>query len=92
MKIFGIYLLVVAVMSLIAFFAYLVDKRKAQKGKWRVKESVLILLGFFGGAAGALLSMKIFRHKTKHWYFWLTNILFLIMHVVVAVWICLKFA
>ena len=35
---------------------------------------VLLLLGFFGGAFGALLAMKVFRHKTKHIYFWIVNL------------------
>ena len=62
-------------MSLIAFIFYGVDKRKAKKGAWRIPEAVLLNLGFFGGAIGAIVGMKAFRHKTKHWYFWLFNIL-----------------
>ena len=70
-----IYLAVIAAISIVAFFAYMADKRKAKKGKWRTQESVLLGLGFFGGAVGALLGMVCFRHKTKHWYFWAVNIL-----------------
>ena len=72
-------------MSLITFFTYRSDKRKAIKGEWRIRESVLISLGFFGGAIGALLSMQIFRHKTKHWYFWAFNTVFLLLHIGVGV-------
>ena len=64
-----------AVMSVIAFFAYGSDKRKAKKKKWRTPEAVLLGLGFFGGAVGALLGMNLFRHKTKHFYFWVINFL-----------------
>ena len=64
-----------AVMSVIAFFAYGLDKRKAKKKKWRTPEAVLLGLGFFGGAVGALLGMNVFRHKTKHFYFWVINFL-----------------
>lgn len=74
-------------MSVIAFFFYGADKRKAKKGQWRVKESVLLGLGVFGGAIGALLGMKIFRHKTKHWYFWAVNIAGLILQIVVFIFI-----
>jgi len=63
-----------AVMSVIAFFAYGLDKRKAKKRAWRTPEAVLLGLGFFGGALGALLGMNLFRHKTKHFYFWLINL------------------
>lgn len=62
------------IMSLIAFLFYATDKRKARNGAWRIPESVLLLLGFFGGAFGALLAMKVFRHKTKHIYFWIVNL------------------
>ena len=60
-------------MSMIAFILYGVDKRKAKKEMWRIPEAVLLNFGFFGGAIGALLGMKMFRHKTKHWYFWFFN-------------------
>ena len=61
--------------SAVALWQYGRDKRKARKKKNRVPESVLLGLGFFGGAAGALLGMSLFRHKTRHWYFWAANIL-----------------
>jgi len=53
----------------IAFAAYGIDKWKARHGKWRISEATLILLAFIGGALGALLGMKVFRHKTQHWKF-----------------------
>ena len=90
MTILLIYLAFVVVMSIIAFFTYFADKNKAKRGKWRIKESVLLGLGFFGGAVGALTAMKVFRHKTKHWYFWVCNIFSLLLHVAAAVLICVK--
>ena len=62
-------------MSLVAFVAYMLDKIKAKKDKWRIPESTLLSLGFLGGALGALLSLELFRHKTKQWYFRAVNIL-----------------
>lgn len=61
------------VMSLIALILYGRDKRKAKKGAWRTPEAVLLGIGLLGGSMGALLGMYLFRHKTKHWYFWLFN-------------------
>ncbi len=58
---------------MIAFILYGADKRRARKGHWRIPESVLLGFGFFGGSIGALLGMYLFRHKTKHWYFWVVN-------------------
>ena len=60
-------------MGLIAFFAYGIDKHRAKRNRWRIPESVLLGLGLFGGAIGAMAGMNFFRHKTKHWYFWLIN-------------------
>ena len=79
---FGIFL---AIMSVIAFILYGIDKRKAKKGAWRISEKALLFVSFFGGAAGGLLGMSVFRHKTKHWYFWAVNILGLIWQIVLAV-------
>ena len=72
-------------MSLVAFILYGVDKRKAKKELWRIPEAVLLNFGFFGGAIGALLGMKMFRHKTKHWYFWFFNIFGLIWQIAIPV-------
>ncbi len=70
-----VYAAFLAVMSLIALVLYISDKKKAKRGAWRTPEAVLLGFGFFGGAIGALIAMKVFRHKTKHWYFWVVNIL-----------------
>ncbi len=67
------YLLFCAVMSLTAFIFYGRDKMLAREHKWRTPEKILLSLGFFGGSLGALLGMRLFRHKTKHWYFWAVN-------------------
>lgn len=70
------YLLIAcAAVSLAAFVFYGADKLKAKQGAWRVPEKVLLSLSFFGGAPGGILGMLLFRHKTKHWYFWLCNFL-----------------
>ncbi len=71
------------VMSLIAYLLYGADKRKAKKHKWRIPEAVLLGAGFFGGAVGALIGMRAFRHKTKHWYFWAVNLLAIALHAVI---------
>ena len=78
-----IYLIVIGVMSFITFILYAADKHKAIHNQWRIRERTLLLFGVFGGAAGALLGMELCRHKTKHWYFWLVNILSLGIHFAV---------
>ena len=87
MKIWIIYLCVIGVISLVAFFLYASDKAKAKRGKWRIPEKVLLLLSFFGGAVGGLSGMLLFRHKTRHWYFWFVNIVGLAWQAGLAVWL-----
>ena len=69
------YLALLSLASLIAFVAYGLDKYKAQRDLWRIPEAFLLGVGFCGGALGALLGMKLFHHKTKHWYFWVVNLI-----------------
>lgn len=85
MKYYLIYLAALALLSVIAFCLYGADKRKAKQGAWRIKEATLLGFGFCGGAIGALAAMEVFRHKTKHWYFWAVNLLGLAWQVVVFV-------
>ncbi len=78
-----IILIVILAVSLINFIVYGVDKLKAKSGAFRVPEKVLLSLSFLGGALGGILAMNLFRHKTKHWYFWVVNVLSLIIHIAV---------
>ncbi len=80
----------ILLMSLITLILYKADKVKAKKNKWRIRESILLGFGFFGGALGGIAGMKLFRHKTKHWYFWAVNILGIALHIAVLVLIIMK--
>ena len=71
----SVFLIYLAVASLISFALYVIDKAKARRGAWRISEKALLLSGFLGGAVGALLAMQLVRHKTKHPYFYAINIL-----------------
>ena len=81
-----ILLLLVAV-NLVSFTLYGLDKLKAKKGLWRIKESTLLLIAALGGSVGALLGMEVFRHKTKHWQFKVLVPVFLVLHIALAVWL-----
>ena len=59
----------VIVINLIAFLAMYIDKKKAQKGKWRIKESTLFMLVLLGGGIGGIAGMYTFRHKTQKMQF-----------------------
>lgn len=77
------YLIYLLVISIVTFFLYLIDKRKAKKNKWRIKEVVLLGFPIIGGAFGGFLGMILLRHKTRaeHWYFYVVNILGILLHL-----------
>ena len=52
--------------NIVAFITIYIDKQKAIKHQWRIKEITLFLLSIIGGSLGTLLGMYTFRHKTKH--------------------------
>lgn len=58
--------MMILALNLFSFCLFGLDKWKAQKGMWRIPEKTFLLLGAFMGAAGILLGMKLFRHKTRH--------------------------
>ena len=74
-----LYLLFINVAAFAAMFA---DKRRAVQRRWRVPERTLFFLAFIGGAAGALLGMFIFRHKTRHLSFRVLLPLFLLLNLI----------
>ena len=79
-----------AVINLLTFIVYGADKRRARKGKWRVPDKTLFLLPLLGGSIGALLGMRVFHHKTKHWYFVWGIPAILLAQIALAVWIYTK--
>lgn len=68
--------------NIFTFFIFGLDKRKAIKNKWRIKESTLLLCALLMGSFGALLGMKIFHHKTKHAKFKILVPIFAILNIV----------
>ena len=54
------------VINVVTFLVYGIDKWKAKQGSWRISEATLLILAVIGGSIGALLGMKVWRHKTMH--------------------------
>ena len=73
--------------NLVTFAVYGIDKRRARRGAWRVPEKTLFLLPLLGGSIGALLGMRVFRHKTKHWYFVWGVPAILLAQIALAAWL-----
>lgn len=65
MDTFTVILTYLEIVNLIAFAMMGIDKRRAQKGLWRIPEGTLILSAVVGGSIGALAGMYLFRHKTR---------------------------
>lgn len=55
-----------ALINLIAFLLYGIDKWKSRHAKWRITEARLLSIALLGGSLGAFLGMKIWHHKTLH--------------------------
>ena len=80
--IISIYLVAI---NLISFILYGIDKRRSKKSKWRISEKALITTALLGGSVGALLAMKVFRHKTKHKKFTIGVPLILVLQIVLLI-------
>lgn len=85
-----LYAIALLVLSIITFFVYLADKKKAKKGAWRISEKTLLTLSFFGGAVGGFAAMYTARHKTKHWYFFAVNLLGLVWQAALFVFLLIN--
>lgn len=72
-----------AVMSLLAFAAYGLDKSAARRAGQRVSEQTLLALGLLCGWPGAVIAQQLFRHKTRkrsvRRAFWRTVVLNLLL-------------
>ena len=79
--------LLIIMMSIIAFIAMGVDKRKAKQHKHRISEKTLWILALVGGAIGSYLGMIFFRHKTKHLNFRIGFTLLAVGHLTLLFWI-----
>lgn len=74
-------LLYLIIINLFTFYLFYVDKRRAIRHKWRIKEATLLFVCFIGGALAGWLAMYLFHHKTKKWYFKFGVPLFLILQI-----------
>ena len=65
-----------ALLSILCFTLYALDKAAARAGRRRTPESTLLWLGLAGGWPGGLLAQRWLRHKTAKpaflWRFWLS--------------------
>ena len=73
--------------NVLAFALMGIDKHKARRGAWRVSQKALFLPVLLGGGAGGCLGMRVFRHKTRHWYFRFGFPLIALLWLALIVWL-----
>jgi uncharacterized membrane protein YsdA (DUF1294 family) len=88
---FNILLAYLLLVNAAGFLLMLVDKQKAKKGAWRIKERTLFLTAAVGGSIGSLLGMYTFRHKTKHLSFVLGMPAILIAQIALVILVILHY-
>ena len=65
----------------------LIDKKKARKHRWRIRERTLFAVAILGGSIGSYIGMQVFRHKTKHLQFTIGMPLIIALQCVLAVYL-----
>lgn len=77
-------------MNALGFVLMLVDKYKARKNLWRIRESTLLLVAVLGGSVGSLIGMYTIRHKTRHPKFTLGIPAILLAQMAACIWLLTK--
>jgi len=73
--------------NLITFVTFGLDKSKSINNSRRISEKTLWTMSLVGGSLGALLSMKMFRHKTKKLSFQAMMAVILVVQILLAYWL-----
>ncbi|QGQ48839.1 DUF1294 domain-containing protein [Metabacillus sediminilitoris] len=53
-------------LNIVSFLIMGIDKNRAKRGEWRIREATLWWLAVIGGAIGGYIGMRVYHHKTKH--------------------------
>ena len=75
--------LYLVIINVITFVIFGVDKYKAIRQEWRIRESTLLGLALIGGSIGGWLAMYTFHHKTKKVKFFVGIPVILVIQIVV---------
>ena len=68
----------------------LIDKKKAERGSWRIKESTLLIIAVLGGSIGSIAGMYTFRHKTQKPRFYVGLPIILITQILIIIYIVIQ--
>lgn len=75
-----------AIINIITFILFGIDKFKAIKNRYRIPEFTLILFCFLFGSLGGIFGMYVFRHKTLKPKFFITVPLLLLLQIGAIIW------
>ncbi len=78
-------ILYLVAINAIGFLAMFIDKEKAKKGKWRIKENTLLVITLLGGGIGTIAGMYTFRHKTKKMKFVIGFPVIVVAEIILAI-------
>lgn len=83
MKILLVYLAAVNLAGMLAVF---LDKWRAKREAWRIRERTFFLFALLGGTPGVYAAMRLVRHKTLHKRFmWGLPAIFVLQTVLICV-------
>lgn len=83
-------LLIYVILNIYAFLLMYIDKNRARNHKWRISEKHIWIVAVLGGALGATIGMKQFRHKTKHKQFVILLPLLAVLTIAIYIYILIK--
>ena len=63
------WLILYIVWNFVGFMLIMIDKRRARRNEWRIRERTFFIFALAFGAAGILTGMYVFRHKIRRWPF-----------------------
>lgn len=82
------FLIYLVAVNILAFAVYGWDKMRSKvQGARRVPEKTLFLLAIIGGSVGAIAGMRVWHHKTRHWYFKYGLPAILLVQLALAAWV-----
>lgn len=75
------------VLNLVSFVLMALDKKRAEKDRWRISEKTLFISAALFGALGAMMGMYMLPHKTRKWYFRVFIPLFFVIQLGITVFL-----
>ena len=89
----SIILAYIAVISIVSVIVCIYDKKISKKNRveLRIPEKTLLILSALGGSVAMFITMLLIRHKTKHLQFAIGIPVMLVVHIVLLVFLYIKF-